>query len=294
MALFALASCEHEVDNYPETRANTAIPRITIAEGQKTYVDFTNLATASVTYVIDVNSTNNVKSMDVKLVYIKGKVKDTTDFAVVTKFPSNLILNNSIFAKDSKGVERTIEAGDKFYIYADNWVLANGTVCTPQSTYKVKGVDEDGKEIIEDFVVNNIYADIKNDAFYHYANTIYVTAEPHGIYSGEYTVTLDGEAVLQDKVVTWIVDGPNLTCSHLLGDLIGIQYGSNYRSYVNSKLIDLGQGIGIKFLSTTSGIFPQLPVNTLDITVDMTTKVITVDYADDWGGAGLIVFTPKK
>lgn len=293
ITLFALASCEHEMDNFPETKANTAIPTIQIVKGEKTYVDVNDLSKASVTYTIGTRGEAEVKSMDVKMVYTKAGVKDTTTFAVLTSFPSTVVLNKTLFGKNADGSDRVIEAGDNFYIYASKWTLADGTEYTPNSTYVLNTKDEDGKdEVLE---VDNVYNDLEK-AFYKYDNTIYVAGTPNGVIAGEYTVTLDGDKVLEDKTVTWTVDGLHLTCSHLIGDYIGIVFGAGNRQYVSSKLLDLGTGAGLKFISTSASLFsnPAVAIDIKSITVDAKTKVITVIFDSKYHTGVKVVFTPKK
>lgn len=275
------------MDNFPETKANTAIPTIQIVKGEKTYVDVNDLSKASVTYTIGTRGEAEVKSMDVKMVYTKAGVKDTTTFAVLTSFPSTVVLNKTLFGKNADGSDRVIEAGDNFYIYASKWTLADGTEYTPNSTYVLNTKDEDGKdEVLE---VDNVYNDLEK-AFYKYDNLIYVTAVPHGLYSGEYTVTRDGKKVLEDKTVTWTVDGPNLVCSHFLGDLI-TTFGAT--DFVTGKLIDLGVGVGINFISGSSRFWGQIPDKAVSVSADEKNKIITVNFTSTWGDA-VIVFTPKK
>jgi len=301
LAMVIFTSCDHEMDNWPDVDSGAAVPQIKLAESSNSYFAFDNIANAEVSYDLSyISKKYKVTDMDIKLVYDNGTQKDTFDFKQVNTLPTKLVINAEMINSVSGGRYKvgTIKPGDNISLYIAEFTLNNGIKITPTSNFKIKSKtkDEEGKltkDTIVDLDVDNYSKKITQSVFYSVSSKVYVTAVPHGIISGEYTVTVNEEAALKDEKITWTVDGPNLQCSHLVGGI-----WLTHKVIVNATLIDLGIGRGIKILSAGNAdwLWVQIPFNKCNISVDPNTKVITVDYSDkfSWKDDAVIVFTPKK
>lgn len=286
LAITVFTSCDHEMDNWPDVDTGAAVPQITLAEGSNYFIDFDKISETKVLFDLSYISKSKVAEMNVQLIYDNGSTKKSYNYGKITSFPTIIDISEEKLNDVTKGEFKngTILPGHHITLNISELILTDGTKINPTSEYKIKVADKE-----KDLNVKNYSNKITNSVFYKLTSDLYVASSTlSNIYSGEYSVTVDGEKALEDTKVTWEADDHNISCSHLVGGI-----WSNY-GIIASKLFDCGEGYGLKFISTTASVWAQIPVTRLDVAVTKNTQIITVNYADAWGNTSEIIFTPKK
>jgi hypothetical protein len=291
VALFLFASCDHELENTPNTNKGTAVANFKL--GEKAIIDKATFSDLSIDFILDIVTRDNFTSAPVYVSYNDGKA---VEFDQITS-------TSSSFSFDKGSIENVLGSlvivdGDKFTFSVPYFVLNSNDTIRSTSVYTIIEKDENGVEKEVEVTVDNTTPNVDAYSIFDQDLTYYVACASE--LEGTYTLTFTGEggagigslepytATIEDVIIKRI-SPIEYSVSNCMGSLMKHYYG--------------GYGAGIvtgNFLDICGTFMTAAPIsdgwNILDYTngVIDANGVITIDVESHWGDNGTLVYTPKK
>lgn len=293
VVLFLFASCDHELENHPNTDKGTAVANFKVGEVSMLSLD--EFSSFSVNFDLDVITHDNFTSAPVFVSYNGGK---SVEFDEVTSTSTSISFDKASLENVLGSLD--VDNGDNFKFSVPYFVLNTTDTIRPTTVYTVIEKDENGVEKEVEKVVDNTTSNVDNIPYFENDLTYYVAC-PSSL-EGEYTVvssmTSTSGGALNNPTTDFAFDGVAVftkvspiayEVSNGLGGMYDRIYGHWGAGATTVHYLDLCGSLldngtvgefGASFVVTSSSISSE--------------GVITVEWKNKWDDKGKNVYTPVK
>ncbi|RXQ96755.1 hypothetical protein EO244_03750 [Ancylomarina salipaludis] len=291
VALFLFASCEHELENTPNTNKGTAVASFKL--GEKAIIEKATFKDSSIDFSLDIVTRDHFTSAPVYISYNDGKA---VEFDQITSTSSSISFDQGSI--ENVLGKLNIVDGDKFTFTVPYFVLNTTDTIRSTTVYTTIEKDENGVEKEVEITVDNTTSKVDGLPIFDQDLTYYVAclSEIEGTYTLKFTGIGGGgldapepyTATIEDVVIERI-SPIEYSVSNCMGNLMK-EYYSKYG----------GKTLTGNFFDICGTFMPATPVNngwhsnTYTNGVISPDGVITVDVKNNWGDSGTLVYTPKK
>lgn len=290
VVLFLFASCEHELENTPNTDKGTAVASFKL--GEKAIIEKATFGEQSISFNLDVITRDNFTSAPVYISYNDGKA---VEFDQITS-------SSSAISFDKASVENVLGSldiveGDKFTFTVPYFILNSTDTIRATTVYTVIEKDEKGVEKEVEVTVDNTTVKVDGFPIFDQYLTYYVAcpSEIEGVYSLTFTGiggggvnALEPYVVTIEDVVINRISPIEYNISNIMGNLMKKYYGAYGGKTMNGNFLDIC-GILIPATSINNG----WNTNTYTNGTISSDGVITIEVKNEWDDHGTLVYTPK-
>lgn len=291
VALFLFSSCDHELDNTPDTNKGTAVANFKL--GEKAVIDNATFNDVSIDFILDVVTRDNFTYAPVYVSYNDG---DAVEFDQVTSTSTSISFDKGNLENVLGSLD--IVNGDKFTFSVPYFVLNTYDTIRPTTTYTIIEKDENGVEKEVVVTVDNTSSKVDGLPIFDQDLTYYVAcaSEIEGTYTLNFTGTggvgLDAPEpyiVTIEDVVFERISPIEYNVSNCMGSLMKHYYAAYGAGILTGNFFDIcGSFIPASPINTPWG------ANSYENGVIDANGVITIDVSNVFGDFGTMVYTPVK
>ena len=289
VALFLFISCDHELDNTPDTNKGTALASFKL--GEKAIIEKATFNEESIDFVLDIVTRDNFTSAPVYVSYNDGIA---VEFDQITSISSTVSFDKGSI-ENVLGTLNIVD-GDKFTFTVPYFVLNTNDTIRPTTVYTTIEKDENGIEKEVQVTVDNTTLNVDKLSIFDQYITYYVACDSK--IEGNYTLTFTGEG----GAGLGFLEAYNVTIENVTIDRISpIEYSvSNCMGSLMEHYYAPYGGATIKgnFLDICGEFKPSAAISdgwnpiTYSNGVVGADGIITVGVENEWGDYGTMVYTP--